>query len=215
MADIKSGRARRMLSVGRLTTAVGGSYLWQAIKRPFQSASRTEQALLEAHIRNAERVVVRSKELRGAFMKLAQMLSMRGDILPAEALEVLSVIEAVQENPRPILDLQTRRAVDELIARLKAEGVEYEERMRRLEEVTYPKPEEEFLYQTFREFASRYPWARADDVRPKSIAPSSEAPATGSSCASGHRNASTMRSMNPRSTPSERTATGRSTCATP
>ena len=86
------------------------------------------------------------------------------------ALEVLSVIEAVQENPRPILDLQTRRAVDELIARLKAEGVEYEERMRRLEEVTYPKPEEEFLYQTFREFASRYPWARADDVRPKSIA---------------------------------------------
>jgi superfamily II RNA helicase len=86
------------------------------------------------------------------------------------ALEVLSVIEAVQENPRPILDQQTRRAKDELIARLKAEGVEYEERMRRLEEVTHPKPEEEFLYQTFREFAQRYPWARADDVRPKSIA---------------------------------------------
>ena len=94
MADITSGRARRILSVGRLTTAVGGSYLWQAIKRPFQSASRTEQALLEAHIRNAERVVARSKELRGAFMKLAQMLSMRGDILPAEALEVLSVVQS-------------------------------------------------------------------------------------------------------------------------
>src|SRR5262249_28965769 len=78
MADITSGRARRMLSVGRLTTAVGTSYLWQAMKRPFQSASRTEQALLEAHIRNAERVVAGSKELRGAFMKLAQMLSMRG-----------------------------------------------------------------------------------------------------------------------------------------
>jgi predicted unusual protein kinase regulating ubiquinone biosynthesis (AarF/ABC1/UbiB family) len=94
MADLTSGRARRMLSVGRLTTAVGGSYLWQAIKRPFQSASRTEQALLEAHIRNAERVVARSKELRGAFMKLAQMLSMRGDVLPAEALEVLSVVQS-------------------------------------------------------------------------------------------------------------------------
>jgi predicted unusual protein kinase regulating ubiquinone biosynthesis (AarF/ABC1/UbiB family) len=94
MADITSGRARRMLSVGRLTTTVGGSYLWQALKRPFQSASRTEQALLEAHIRNAERVVARSKELRGAFMKLAQMLSMRGDVLPAEALEVLSVVQS-------------------------------------------------------------------------------------------------------------------------
>ena len=83
-----------MLSVGQLTTAVGSSYLWQAIKRPFQSASRTQQALLAAHIRNAERVVARSKELRGAFMKLAQMLSMRTDVFPAEALEVLSVVQS-------------------------------------------------------------------------------------------------------------------------
>src|SRR5215470_18935634 len=94
MAEITSGRTRRMLSVGQLTTAVGGSYLWQVIKRPFQSATRTERALLETHIRNAERVVARSKELRGAFMKLAQMLSMRGDLLPAEALEVLSVVQS-------------------------------------------------------------------------------------------------------------------------
>jgi predicted unusual protein kinase regulating ubiquinone biosynthesis (AarF/ABC1/UbiB family) len=102
MADITSGRARRMLSVGRLTTAVGGSYLWQAVKRPFQSASRTERALLETHIRNAERVVGRSKELRGAFMKLAQMLSMRTDLFPAEALEVLSVVQsAVPPMPWP------------------------------------------------------------------------------------------------------------------
>jgi predicted unusual protein kinase regulating ubiquinone biosynthesis (AarF/ABC1/UbiB family) len=93
-ADITSGRARRMLSVGRLTTSVGGSYLWQALKRPFQSASRGQQALLETHIRNAQRVVERSKELRGAFMKLTQMLSMRSDLLPAEALEVLSVVQS-------------------------------------------------------------------------------------------------------------------------
>ena len=104
MADITSGRARRMLSVGRLTTEVGGSYLWHALKRPFQSASRTEQTLLEAHIRNAERVVARSKELRGAFMKLAQLLSMRSDLFPAE------------EHPRPdravrFWDLETGREV--------------------------------------------------------------------------------------------------------
>jgi len=94
MAEITSGRTRRMLSVGQLTTAVGGSYLWQVIKRPFQSATRTEQALLATHIRNAERVVARSKELRGAFMKLVQMLSMRSDLFPAEALEVLSVVQS-------------------------------------------------------------------------------------------------------------------------
>jgi predicted unusual protein kinase regulating ubiquinone biosynthesis (AarF/ABC1/UbiB family) len=83
-----------MLSVGRITTSVGGSYLWQALQRPFRSASSTEQALLAAHIRNAERVVARSKELRGAFMKLAQMLSMRSDLFPAEALSVLSVVQS-------------------------------------------------------------------------------------------------------------------------
>ncbi|HLK12997.1 MAG TPA: AarF/ABC1/UbiB kinase family protein [Candidatus Binatia bacterium] len=94
MADLTSGRARRMLSVGRLTTSVGGSYLWQALKRPFQSTSRADRALLEAHVRNAQRIVSRSKELRGAFMKLTQLLSMRGDLFPAEALEVLSIVQS-------------------------------------------------------------------------------------------------------------------------
>src|SRR5207237_1455971 len=124
MAEITSGRARRMLSVGRLTTAVGGSYLWQAIKRPFQSASRRERTLLETHIRNAQRVVARSKELRGAFMKLAQMLSMRSDLLPAEALEVLSV---VQSSVPPMPWARIRRV---LAAEL---GAPPEERFRRFE----------------------------------------------------------------------------------
>jgi predicted unusual protein kinase regulating ubiquinone biosynthesis (AarF/ABC1/UbiB family) len=94
MADITSGRARRLLSVGSLTSAVGGSYLWQAIKRPFQSPARADESLLAAHVRNAERIVAGSTELRGAFMKLVQMLSMRTDLLPAEALERLAVVQS-------------------------------------------------------------------------------------------------------------------------
>ena len=66
MADITSGRARRLVSVGSLTSAVGGSYLWQALKRPFQSDTRAGDDLLAAHIRNAERIVAGSTELRGA-----------------------------------------------------------------------------------------------------------------------------------------------------
>jgi predicted unusual protein kinase regulating ubiquinone biosynthesis (AarF/ABC1/UbiB family) len=124
MADITSGRTRRMLSVGRLTTTVGSSYLWQALKRPFQSASRADENLLAAHIRNAERVVRGSKELRGAFMKLTQMLSMRQDLLPAEALEVLSV---VQSSVPPMPFAQVR---DVLTAEL---GAPPEERFRRFE----------------------------------------------------------------------------------
>ncbi len=89
---------------------------------------------------------------------------------PSYALEVLSAVEAVQENPRPILAEQTRRERGERVAQWKAEGVDYEERMRRLEEVTYPKPEERFLRETFRLFAEHHPWAREEDVRPKAVA---------------------------------------------
>jgi len=122
--DITSGRARRMLSVGRLTTSVGSSYFWQALKRPFQSASRGEQALLETHIRNARRVVESSQELRGAFMKLMQMLSMRSDLFPAEALEVLSV---VQSSVPPMSYARIRQVLTEEL------GAPPEEKFRRIE----------------------------------------------------------------------------------
>ena len=91
---ITHGRARRVLKVGTLTTSVGTSYLWQALKRPFQSQARTERDLLDAHVRNAMRIVERSTELKGAFMKLVQILSMRSDLLPPQALEVLATVQS-------------------------------------------------------------------------------------------------------------------------
>ena len=83
-----------MLKVGTLTTSVGGSYLWQALKRPFQSQAQTDRNLLDAHVRNAGRIVERSTELKGAFMKLVQMLSMRNDLLPPAALEILATVQS-------------------------------------------------------------------------------------------------------------------------
>jgi predicted unusual protein kinase regulating ubiquinone biosynthesis (AarF/ABC1/UbiB family) len=91
---LTSGRARRVLKVGRLTTSVGSSYIWQALKRPFRSQAQTERGLLDAHVRNAVRIVERSAELKGAFMKLTQMLSMRSDLLPPAALEVLATVQS-------------------------------------------------------------------------------------------------------------------------
>ncbi len=128
MADITTGRTRRMLSVGRLTSSVGGSYLWHMLKRPFQSAPANEQALLEAHVRNAERIVAGSKELRGAFMKLAQMLSMRSDLFPSEALEVLSV---VQSNVPPMPWPRVRALLTEEL------GAPPERKFRRFEEQAF------------------------------------------------------------------------------
>jgi predicted unusual protein kinase regulating ubiquinone biosynthesis (AarF/ABC1/UbiB family) len=94
MSDIKSGRARRGLSVGGLTTTIGGSYLWQLVKRPFQSSDEREEGMLATHIRNAQRLVTQSVELRGAFAKLVQMLSMRSDLLPTEAVDVLATVRS-------------------------------------------------------------------------------------------------------------------------
>jgi len=93
-APLARGRAKRVFKVGELATSVGTSYILEALKSPFRSAGKREQSLLDTHIRNALRIVESSKELKGAFMKLVQMLSMRDDILPVEALKVLSVVQS-------------------------------------------------------------------------------------------------------------------------
>ena len=125
--DITSGRARRLLSVGSLTSAVSGSYLWHALKRPFQSSARADEDLLAAHIRNAERIVAGSTELRGAFMKVVQMLSMRTDLLPAEALERLAVVQSnVPPMPfarvREVLRRELGRPPEDVYARFEPEA---------------------------------------------------------------------------------------------
>ncbi|MBM4255183.1 MAG: AarF/ABC1/UbiB kinase family protein [Deltaproteobacteria bacterium] len=91
---ITKGRAKRALQVGSLTTSVGSSYVWHALKRPFQSPATKDQELFDLHLKNAMRIVESSRELRGAFMKLVQMLSMRDDIFPTEALNILSVVQS-------------------------------------------------------------------------------------------------------------------------
>ncbi|HUY26952.1 MAG TPA: AarF/ABC1/UbiB kinase family protein [Candidatus Binataceae bacterium] len=91
---ITQGRARRAIEMGELASQVGSSYLWNSIRRPFLSRSEQERELLETHIRNARRIVDSSTNLRGAFMKLVQMLSMRQDLLPGEALDVLKATQS-------------------------------------------------------------------------------------------------------------------------
>jgi predicted unusual protein kinase regulating ubiquinone biosynthesis (AarF/ABC1/UbiB family) len=91
---VARGRARRVFKVGELAGALGSSYVLEALKRPFRSADRHQQEMLDTHVRNALKIVARSEELRGAFTKLVQMLSMRDDMLPAEVLNVLSAVQS-------------------------------------------------------------------------------------------------------------------------
>lgn len=86
------------------------------------------------------------------------------------ALDVLTLTEAILEDPRPVLVQQAHRARGELIARLKAEGVPYEERMAAVEEVTWPKPRAAWIYGVFNAYAEHHPWVKGEHVRPKSVA---------------------------------------------
>jgi hypothetical protein len=86
------------------------------------------------------------------------------------ALDVLSQVESILENPDVVLWKQLDRARGEAVARMKAEGKEYDERMAELEHVEYPKPNAEFVYATFNDFAARHPWVGRENIRPKSVA---------------------------------------------
>jgi hypothetical protein len=86
------------------------------------------------------------------------------------ALSVLSVIEAIVESPATILHAQVARLKTLKMAELKAQGVEYDERMAELEKIEHPKPEADFIYETFNLFSKKHPWVTGHDIAPKSIA---------------------------------------------
>ena len=85
------------------------------------------------------------------------------------ALDLISMVEATLEDPPQILRAQEREARGAAIAAMKAEGIEYEERMERAQEVTYPKPLEELLDAAFAEYCEKVPWASDYCLRPKSV----------------------------------------------
>src|SRR5690606_41132302 len=69
---------------------------------------------------------------------------------------------------RSLPSFPTRRSSD-LVQAMKAEGIEYEERMELLEEVTYPRPLEEGLVNALRAYRETHPWVRESDLSPKSV----------------------------------------------
>jgi len=84
--------------------------------------------------------------------------------------DLLTLCEAIVEDPDQILRRQVDKAKGDRIEEMKAAGIPYEERMQKLEEVEHPKPLKDFLYETFNAFAEAHPWVEQENVRPKSIA---------------------------------------------
>jgi superfamily II RNA helicase len=89
---------------------------------------------------------------------------------PDYALTLLSLVEAIQEDPDPILREQTWKARRARMAELAAEGVDYDSRRQQAEEVSYPRPEQEFIRASFALFAEKHPWVESENVHPKSVA---------------------------------------------
>ena len=89
---------------------------------------------------------------------------------PDYALVVLTLVESILEDPDLILRKQLDKVKNQEMAEMKAEGIEYDQRMEELEKLEYPKPNREFIYSTFNAFADAHPWVGQENIRPKSIA---------------------------------------------
>ncbi|MFD5224226.1 DEAD/DEAH box helicase [Microbacterium sp. NPDC058342] len=88
---------------------------------------------------------------------------------PQFALDMISIVESTLDDPRAILSQQEFIARGEAVAAMKAEGIEYDERMELLEQITWPKPLEELLGVAFQTFSAAQPWIRDFELHPKSV----------------------------------------------
>jgi superfamily II RNA helicase len=187
---VSHGMMISVLQRTRAETGKRGGYgaLVELITRSHETASRKRRlardaAVLFRALRRAGIVEVANHEARvapdlQADFSLHQSLSLYFvdaiTALDREApeyhLQVIGVAEAVIENPNAILQQQLKVVKSELMEQLKADRVPFEERIAKLDEVTLPAPEADFIYATFRVFAEHHPWVAEEGVHPKSIA---------------------------------------------
>ena len=88
---------------------------------------------------------------------------------PTYALDMVSILEATLDDPRPILSQQQFLARGEAVAAMKSEGIEYDQRMELLEQITWPKPLEELLIASFEAYSATQPWIGDFEVSPKTV----------------------------------------------
>ncbi len=89
---------------------------------------------------------------------------------PDYAMDLLTLVESIIENPDLILRKQLDRIKTEKMDEMKMKGIEFDERIEELEKLEYPKPNRDFIYDTFNAFAAAHPWVGQENIRPKSIA---------------------------------------------
>ncbi len=169
----------------RLVELIGLSHTYEINKLRLLKHSRTVfRALVDAGIVTVEKrtptMAAHAKVNSGLqrdfslnhtlSMYLLEVLLKLDPVSESYALDVVSLVESILESPDPVLYAQLDRAKGEKIRELKAQGMEYDQRMLELEKVEHPKPLAQLIYGTFDEFVARHPWVAKENVRPKSIA---------------------------------------------
>jgi superfamily II RNA helicase len=181
----EGARARRGGGYRRLLDLVGRSHGGERGKR----AERRRAAACFRALRHARIIdVVTTEAARGRLVEVSgelqrdfslnqtlslymlEALEALDRAAPTYALDVLSLVEAILEDPDVVLYRQLDKLKTERMDQMKADGVEYEQRIAELEAMEWPKPNRDFVYATFNAFAARHPWVGETNIRPKSIA---------------------------------------------
>lgn len=167
---------RRLLTDNHETRAANRTHIRRAIAI-YRSLTETQVVEQLAEPDELDRLVRVNVDLQAEFDLTQPLSPFALDAIefldpdePTYPLDVLSVLEATLENPTVVLERQRDLARTDLLVEMKAEGVEYEERMERLEEVEWPKPLRDWLYDSFNAWSTHHPWLRNDNIRPKSVA---------------------------------------------
>jgi superfamily II RNA helicase len=188
------GMLINLLSGRRLEPGGGYRALVQLIARSAESdrKKRDHRRLAATYFRTLRRAgiiaVITTEAVRGRVVEvnadlqrdfsLNQTLSMYLlDTLPGldvksatYALDVLTLVESILENPEAVLRKQLDREKGTRIAQMKADGLDYDQRMAELDSIEYPKPCRDMIYETFNAFADKHPWVGSENIRPKSVA---------------------------------------------
>jgi len=112
--ELITSALRRFVKLGGLAGRVGVSVLSDQALNLVRSGPDREDHHRDNLVRNAARIVETLGELKGAAMKVGQMLSLQDGLLPPEVAEVL---RALQQETRPVppevIDLEIRGALDD------------------------------------------------------------------------------------------------------
>ncbi len=90
---VPTGRFARMWSLGTLQAKIAAAYLAWWLRAGFQDADARQRGLDETHVAAALQVLGRMSQLRGAVMKVGQMLAHWPDVVPDAFAETLGRLQ--------------------------------------------------------------------------------------------------------------------------